>query len=290
MKQLIYLFIALIIGSCTTSNMDSYSDDRLQQDILKAHEITNQIAGSSYRLDHAYSKTNGVLVENTGQNYKNHQGDIYTFTLEPVPNQKQFLPELPVHYFSINGEILGVWGFRVFEDKLEFLIDYWGYLSYYDPRWKQSSVDWAKYASATRLWGVYNPYDVKLTSNTMTVEDEMYFVSFTKVSSGSGSGTGGGTNSGGNGCDFYETNYNSTPYSTKMAVNFYFSERVKSAKIYYGTTSNCPLSQTASVNAKSAYATISGLKKNTKYYFKCVATCEHGKRITTSTYPDYTGL
>ncbi len=103
-------------------------------------------------------------------------------------------------------------------------------------------------------------------------------------SGGAGNGTGGNTNNSDDG-DFYETNFTSTEYTNKITVNFYFSDRVSAATIKYGTTSSCSSSKTASVSAKSAYATITGLKPGTKYYFKCVAKSSSGKSCTTSAYP-----
>lgn len=85
--------------------------------------------------------------------------------------------------------------------------------------------------------------------------------------------------------DFDEINFTSTSYTNKITVNFYFSDRVSSATIKYGTTPSCSSSKTASILAKSAYATITGLKPGTKYYFKCVAKSKSGKSCTTSEYP-----
>lgn len=103
----------------------------------------------------------------------------------------------------------------------------------------------------------------------------------------SNSGGGSGNNSGGSGDieEFYETNFSSTAYKNKITVNFYFSDRVTSATIKYGTTSSCSSSKSATVSAKSAYATISGLKSGTKYYFKCVAKSKTGQSCTTLVYP-----
>lgn len=104
-------------------------------------------------------------------------------------------------------------------------------------------------------------------------------------SGGSGNNSGGGSSGSGDVEDFYETNFSSTEYTNKITVNFYFSDRVSSATIKYGTTSSCSSSKTATVSAKSAYATITGLKPGTKYYFKCVAKSKSGQSCTTSTYP-----
>lgn len=102
---------------------------------------------------------------------------------------------------------------------------------------------------------------------------------------GSGNNSGGGSSGSDDVEDFYETNFSSTEYTNKITVNFYFSDNVSSATIKYGTSASCSSSKTASVSAKSAYATITGLKSGTKYYFKCVAKSKSGQSCTTSTYP-----
>lgn len=87
---------------------------------------------------------------------------------------------------------------------------------------------------------------------------------------------------------FYETNFTFTATTTKITVNFYFSDRLSSATIKYGTSSSCSSSKSASVSSKCASATISGLKAGTKYYFKCVAKSTSGKSYTTDAYPAIT--
>lgn len=84
--------------------------------------------------------------------------------------------------------------------------------------------------------------------------------------------------------DFYETNFSFTATTNKITVNFYFSDRLSSATIKYGTTSSCSTSKSASVTAKCASATISGQKAGTKYYFKCIAKSSAGKSCTTDVY------
>lgn len=85
--------------------------------------------------------------------------------------------------------------------------------------------------------------------------------------------------------DFYETNFDSTAATNKITVKFFFSDRVSSATIKYGSSSSCSSSRSASISAKCAYATISGLQPDKKYYFKCVAKSKNGKSCTTETYP-----
>ena len=56
--------------------------------------------------------------------------------------------------------------------------------------------------------------------------------------------------------------------------------KVTSAKVYYGTSSNPTKSVSATIAGVLITANISGLKKGTTYYVKCVAT---GKGGTTTT-------
>ena len=56
-----------------------------------------------------------------------------------------------------------------------------------------------------------------------------------------------------------------------------------SAKVYYGTSSNPTKAVTATVSGILITANISGLKKGTAYYVKCVATGKGGTTTTGTT-------
>lgn len=115
-----------------------------------------------------------------------------------------------------------------------------------------------------------------------------------KPSSGSNNGGGstnnGGGTSGGNtgGSTSYEKpdiGFNDfTAYQTKLKVVYKIYNRdkakVTSAKVYYGTSSNPTKPINATVSGVLITANITGLKKGTTYYVKCVAT---GKGGTTTT-------
>lgn len=109
-------------------------------------------------------------------------------------------------------------------------------------------------------------------------------------SSETNNNTGGGNNQGNNQGSSTEEElefsyHDFTENATSITAKFYFNNRLKSAKIYYGTTSSCSSSKSASVAGVCASATISGLKKNTKYYFKCKATDNNGSTFTTDVFP-----
>ncbi|MBD5275392.1 MAG: hypothetical protein HDS37_04745 [Bacteroides sp.] len=131
--------------------------------------------------------------------------------------------------------------------------------------------------------------DYKIYVDGASVDDG---VSVRPVTTASGSSSSGGSsdNSGSTGSseELYQTNFTFTATTSKITVNFYFSDRLSSATIKYGTTSSCSSSKSASVSAKCASATISGLKAGTKYYFKCTAKSSAGKSCTTDVYPAIT--
>lgn len=78
-----------------------------------------------------------------------------------------------------------------------------------------------------------------------------------------------------------------TAYQTKLKVVYkiYNKDKAKvtSAKIYYGTSSNPTKSISATVSGVLITANISGLKKGTTYYVKCVATGKGGTTTTGTT-------
>lgn len=78
-----------------------------------------------------------------------------------------------------------------------------------------------------------------------------------------------------------------TAYQTKLKVVYKIynknEAKVTSAKVYYGTSSNPTKSVSASVSGALITANISGLKKGTTYYVKCVATGKGGTTTTGTT-------
>ena len=78
-----------------------------------------------------------------------------------------------------------------------------------------------------------------------------------------------------------------TAYQTKLKVVYKIynkdEAKVTSAKVYYGTSSNPTKSVSATVAGVLITANISGLKKGTTYYVKCVATGKGGTTTTGTT-------
>ncbi len=117
-----------------------------------------------------------------------------------------------------------------------------------------------------------------------------------KTSSGSnnddgnsnGGDTGGGSTGGSTSYEKPDIGfYDFTAYQTKLKVVYKIynknEAKVTSAKVYYGTSSNPTKYVSASVAGVLITANISGLKKGTTYYVKCVATGKGGTTTTGTT-------
>ena len=103
-----------------------------------------------------------------------------------------------------------------------------------------------------------------------------------------GGDTGGGSNGGSTSYEKPDIGFNDfTAYQTKLKVVYKIynknEAKVTSAKVYYGTSSNPTKSVSASVSGVLITANISGLKKGTTYYVKCVATGKGGTTTTGTT-------
>lgn len=103
-----------------------------------------------------------------------------------------------------------------------------------------------------------------------------------------GGGIGGGSNGGSTSYEKPDIAFDDfTAYQTKLKVVYkiYNKDKAKvtSAKVYYGTSSNPTKSVSASVAGVLITANISGLKKGTTYYVKCVATGKGGTTTTGTT-------
>lgn len=107
---------------------------------------------------------------------------------------------------------------------------------------------------------------------------------YTSTNTGGDDGSGGGST-------LYEKPdigfYDFTAYQTKLKVVYEIynknEAKVTSAKVYYGTSSNPTKSVSATVAGVLITANISGLKKGTTYYVKCVATGKGGTTTTQTT-------
>ena len=104
----------------------------------------------------------------------------------------------------------------------------------------------------------------------------------------SGGNSGGGSTGGSTSYEKPDIAFSDfTAYQTKLKVVYkiYNKDKAKvtSAKVYYGTSSNPTKPVTATVSGVLITANISGLKKGTTYYVKCVATGKGGTTTTGTT-------
>ena len=115
------------------------------------------------------------------------------------------------------------------------------------------------------------------------VEGDLYEYHYTKTAYTEGGY--GGTSSGGGTSDnsMYFTNFTWTATQTSVTVKFYTNERATSATIKYGENS-ASSSKSATITNKEISTTITGLKKGTKYYVKCIARNSTGS-VTSEEYP-----
>lgn len=103
-----------------------------------------------------------------------------------------------------------------------------------------------------------------------------------------GGSTGGGSNGGSTSYEKPDIAFNDfTAYQTKVKVVYkiYNKDKAKvtSAKVYYGTSSKPTKSVSGSIAGALITANITGLKKGTTYYVKCVATGKGGTTTTETT-------
>ena len=105
-----------------------------------------------------------------------------------------------------------------------------------------------------------------------------------------GDNNAGGSTGGGNSSSYEKPDIafdDFTAYQTKLKVVYKIynkdEAKVTSAKVYYGTSTNPTKSVSASVAGVLITANISGLKKGTTYYVKCVATGKGGTTTTETT-------
>lgn len=103
-----------------------------------------------------------------------------------------------------------------------------------------------------------------------------------------GGDTGGGSTGGSTSYEKPDIAFDDfTAYQTKLKVVYKIynknEAKVTSAKVYYGTSSNPTKYVSASVAGALITANISGLKKGTTYYVKCVATGKGGTTTTGTT-------
>lgn len=148
------------------------------------------------------------------------------------------------------------------------------YKSYY--HWYIKRPDWI-----CASHGMFLGTIIDIASNSFTVRWDKDDGGYTIYMLEKISGSGNSETSNGNKPEF--TNFTYTATQTSITVKFYTDERANSATIKYGTSS--PTSTvSATISNKQITATITGLKKGTKYYVNCTARNDYGS-VTSETYP-----
>ena len=132
--------------------------------------------------------------------------------------------------------------------------------------------------SRDRDMNIRSQYDVSVSS--ICPLRAVYSSTNPSINSGSGNTPGGGGDSDDElEIGFYD--FSATKSTLKVEYRIY-SGNVKSAKVYYGTSSPSR-SVSATVNGKMITARISGLKSGTTYYVKCVANGSGGSTTSETT-------
>lgn len=275
------IFTSITLTSCPDGPDDPIDNDEDKDNVVneyKVKQLISTLKGSTWRMTSTVASVpNASLrVYFTDQVYAEGKND----------NDEDF------KWFYINtdgDEKDGFWGYEYSSFNNNYFFDF------YIGKLKSDGSISSSLSLREKYGVVLSDYyfdHISVSTNKVEINEpgyNPYTITFIKEGNGNlinggSSGSGGSSNSG----DFYETNFNSTEYTTKIKVDFYFSEKLSSATIKYGTTSSCSSSKSATVSGVCATATISGLKSGTKYYFKCTAKSKNGESCTTGVYPAMT--
>lgn len=254
----------LIFTSCSSGDdSDVENKDSSNQDKTEIHHnvsIENQLKNTSWKQ---YKRISG------GRTLTNMERSL-SFTSTPV----EYGNYGTCYRLKSGNKYSGIW--YVLEDGSLWINSY---KSDYDAK--------GKGGKRIRIWCWQNA-NAKNTTNELVYcmklssEDNYYY--YTSINTE-------GDNDSDNGSTSYEKPdiaFNDfTAYQTKLKVVYkiYNKDKAKvtSAKVYYGTSSNPTMSVSATVSGVLITANISGLKKGTTYYVKCVATGKGGTTTTGTT-------
>lgn len=214
-----------------------------------------------------------------------------------MPTDKEVRELISECYYSYK-EVNGVGGLQ-FKGKTGGII-FLPFCGYRDHTTNIRQSDWGKYWTSnlddeidskcliiTHDGDSYAKISESLRCNGLSVRA----VTDSKWDEESGNGddnTGGGSTGGSTSYEKPDIGFNDfTAYQTKLKVVYKIynkdEAKVTSAKVYYGTSSNPSKSVSATVAGVLITANISGLKKGTTYYVKCVATGKGGTTTTGTT-------
>ena len=250
------------------------SEEFKQTDNTADLELTQKLSGTSWKP---------ITIKNieTGEQWDYSDVNV---TITFAPNKKAYLlGTLQTWVNNKEFEAYGTWD--VSQGELS-----WGPETS-SPRFERETLLRSILISnfgAVRCAGLWGQLAIKSISSsyliTETVGHTQTFVThYTKVAytegSNSNSGSGGSTSDN----SMYFTNFTWTATQTSVTVKFYTNERATSATIKYGENS-ASSSKSATITNKEISTTITGLKKGTKYYVKCIARNSTGS-VTSEEYP-----
>lgn len=141
--------------------------------------------------------------------------------------------------------------------------------------------------------------EVSLTSSKLVLKDKVYektreykkvmYVEPTSPTGGTGNNNSGNNNDnngqGGEAPHVINFNYSST--TSTITVTFTATDRPTSASIKYGDSPSASKTLSTTIAGVQAKATATGLKKGTKYYFKCTLK-KDGRTSTSDAFPAMT--
>ena len=257
------IFILLCLFFTLSSCSNSSSDDDAQEGTKLQHNVSieNQLKNTSWKQ---YKHITG-----DGRTLTNMQG-ILSFT----PTSIDFGSYGTCYRTKSGDKYCGIW--FVQEDGTLCMHTFY------------SDFDSFVNGENSIGYGVGKLQILKRTTNELVYRmgenEEANYYYYTSTNTGGDNGFGGGSTS----YEKPDIGFNDfTAYQTKLKVVYEIynkdEAKVTSAKVYYGTSSNPTKSISATVAGVLITANISGLKKGTTYYVKCVATGKGGTTTTKTT-------